>query len=197
MTKPVPPNPEATTTPSSRSGEPSQQPSGWTLEELFREHHGRVFNAAYRITGSAADAEDVLQTVFLRLSRRQDNLGLDEGAASYLHRAAINAGLDLLRSRKRARAVDLDSVGDQLAEASEIGPSARSENSELRRILRTAVARLSPRAAEIFSLRYFEGYGNLEIADMLGSSQTAIAVILHRARHRLRKELQPLVGATS
>jgi len=42
------------------------QPAG-ELETLFQTHHGRVFRTAQRITGSAADAEDVLQTVFLRL----------------------------------------------------------------------------------------------------------------------------------
>ena len=167
------------------------------LAALYQEHQSRVFSAAYRVTGNASDAEDVLQTVFLRLARREGDLALDAGAGSYLHRAAVNAALDLLRGRKRARAVDLDTVGEQLVESEEVGPEARGEGSELRRILRGAVAKLSPRAAEIFSLRYFEGYSNLEIADLLGSSQTAVAVILHRARHKLRKELQPLLGATS
>ena len=51
------------------------------------------------------------------------------------------------------------------------------------------MSRLSPRQAEIFTLRYLEGLGNLEIAKMLGASQTSIAVLLHRARHRLQKEL--------
>jgi RNA polymerase sigma factor (sigma-70 family) len=53
---------------------------------------------------------------------------------------------------------------------------------------------LSPRSAEIFTLRYFEGVGNLEIARQMGASQTSIAVILHRARHRLQKELLPREG---
>jgi len=48
---------------------PLTSPPG-TLETLFREHHGAVYRAAYRITGNAMDAEDVLQTVFTRLLRR-------------------------------------------------------------------------------------------------------------------------------
>ena len=72
-----------------------------SLSRLFAEHHRRVLIAAYRITGSMADAEDVTQTVFLRL-------GNGEGfpvtnAGSYLYRAAINGALDLLRKRKSAR----------------------------------------------------------------------------------------------
>ena len=175
---------------------PLTSPPG-TLESLFREHHGAVYRAAYRITGSAMDAEDVLQTVFTRLLRREEQPDLSESAGSYLHRAAVNAALDLLRRRKRARRVDLDEVGEELEDTSDPGPERAQGNRELKVRLREAMSRLSPRQAEIFSLRYVEGIGNLEIARMLGASQTSIAVLLHRARHRLQKELGSLEGATS
>lgn len=166
------------------------------LEAIFREHHGSVFRAAYRITGNAADAEDVLQTVFMRLLRRDEQPDLSNSAGSYLHRAAVNAALDLLRRRKRARAVDLDEVGDQLVDETN-QPERNRGIRELSRRLRAALTQLSPRQSEIFTLRYLEGMGNLEIARMLGSSQTSIAVILHRARHRLQKELGSLEGELS
>lgn len=164
-----------------------------SLEAIFREHHGAVYRAAYRITGNAADAEDVLQTVFTRLLRREEQPDLSNSAGSYLHRAAVNAALDLMRRRKRARAVDLDEVSEQLVDEN-AGPERRRDSREIASRVREALGRLSPRQAEIFSLRYLEGLGNLEIATMLGSSQTSIAVILHRARHRLQKELAPLEG---
>src|SRR5881227_49836 len=61
-----------------------------SLEEMFQRNHDRVFRTAYRVTGNAADAEDVLQTVFLRLLRREQSSGVLEKAESYLRRAAIN-----------------------------------------------------------------------------------------------------------
>lgn len=164
-----------------------------SLEAIFREHHGAVYRAAYRITGNAADAEDVLQTVFTRLLRREEQPDLSNSAGSYLHRAAVNAALDLMRRRKRARAVDIDDVGEQIVDE-DAGPERRRGSREIARRVREALSSLSPRQAEIFSLRYLDGLGNLEIAKMLGSSQTSIAVILHRARHRLQKELAPLEG---
>jgi RNA polymerase sigma-70 factor (ECF subfamily) len=164
-----------------------------SLEAIFREHHGAVYRAAYRITGNAADAEDVLQTVFTRLLRRDEQPDLSNSAGSYLHRAAVNAALDLMRRRKRARAVDLEEVGEHLMDE-DAGPERRRGSREIALRVREALGRLSPRQAEIFTLRYLEGLGNLEIAKMLGSSQTSIAVILHRARHRLQKELAPLEG---
>jgi RNA polymerase sigma-70 factor (ECF subfamily) len=167
------------------------------LEGLFREHHGAVYRAAYRITGNAMDAEDVLQTVFTRLLRREEQPDLSESAGSYLHRAAVNAALDLMRRRKRSRQVDLEEVGDNLVDRSDPGPERARGSRELKSRLREAMAQLSPRQAEIFTLRYLEGMGNLEIARMLGASQTSIAVLLHRARHRLQKELGSLEGDLS
>src|SRR5947209_3400793 len=78
------------------------------LESLFRQHSDRVFRTAHRVTGSAADAEDVLQTVFLRLARGTESPSVLDNPEGYFARAAINASLDLLRSRKRSRAVAFD-----------------------------------------------------------------------------------------
>ena len=166
------------------------------LAAIFEQHHGAVYRAAYRITGNAMDAEDVLQTVFTRLLRRPGAAGLDLSlsAGSYLHRAAVNAALDLLRSRRRGRLVPLGDVEQELIDEERPGPERRSSSRELGRRLRAALSRLPPRQAEIFALRYLEGLGNLEIARLLGSSQTAIAVILHRARHRLQRELRTPQG---
>src|SRR6202453_4314896 len=81
-----------------------------SLSQLFREHHRRVLTAAYRITGSMADAEDVAQAVFLRMAGNDSATVTNAG--SYLYRAAINGALDLLRRRKAAPASPLeDAVG--------------------------------------------------------------------------------------
>ena len=69
-----------------------------TFDELFSEHHEKVLLAAYRVTGNMQDAEDVLQSVFLRLLKRRDPQSYGVNAAAYLRRAATNAGIDLLRS---------------------------------------------------------------------------------------------------
>ena len=158
------------------------------ITELYALHHERVYRAAWRVTGNAADAEDVLQTVFLRLLRREDSVILDETAAGYLQRAAVNAGVDLLRKRKIAKADPLEDAQASLA-TPEPGPSSQHESKETEQRVRAAVAALAPRAAEIFVLRYFEGYGNREIASMLGTSWSTVAVTLHRARAQVRKTL--------
>ena len=157
------------------------------LERKFRSHHGLVFRTAYRITGNAADAEDVLQTVFLRLLRRTASEGMDN-EESYLRRAAVNASLDIIRSRQSDRTTELVEV-----------PSNRSDadTSDLRQALARAISQLPERSAEIFTLRFIEGLSNPEIARMLGISQVLVAVTVYRTRQQLRKELGKLLGDRS
>jgi RNA polymerase sigma-70 factor (ECF subfamily) len=164
------------------------------LEQTFRDHRQRVFRAAYRITGSAQDAEDVLQTVFLRLARREGGSPLSDSPSSYLHRAAINAALDLVRSRRAARSQAIEEVEPALVSDRDRAPDRMQDAAEIREQVRRGLAKLSPKAAEIFSLRYFEGYGNHEIARIMGTSRSTVNVILHRTRQRLREEIRNYVG---
>src|SRR5215470_17979919 len=71
------------------------------IEKAFLEHHEMVYRAAFRITGNASDAEDVLQTLFLRLVRREWTPDREFGWPGYLHRAAVNIAVDIVRSRAR------------------------------------------------------------------------------------------------
>lgn len=167
------------------------------LDALFREHGPLVFRTAYRVTGRAADAEDVLQTVFLRLAGRPDPGSLGSEPRAYLHRAAVNGALDLVRSRvSAAGTVALEDHGGDV-EARGGLPDAAAEARELRTRLRRALARLAPRVAEVFVLRALEGIPNRQIARLLGSSPAVVAVQYFRARTQLRKELLTEGGGPS
>jgi RNA polymerase sigma-70 factor (ECF subfamily) len=160
-----------------------------TLEDLFQAHHARVFRAAYRITGNPSDAEDVLQNVFLRLMRQDRAVHIDN-IESYLCRAAINAALDLVRARHDARKVALEVVAPVLSADPHLQPDRRQSAVELRSFVRDALTRVSARAAEMFALRYFEGYDNPEIARMLDATVTNVAVTLHRTRGELQEAMK-------
>lgn len=163
------------------------------VERVFEEHRAMVFRAAYRVTGNASDAEDVLQTVFLRLVRRAGEGEAVDHISSYLHRAAVNAALDLLRSRQTAAAVPLEEL--PLPSASP-APDRALASGEIRRWLRETVSRLSPRAAEIVALRFYEGKDNAEIARILGTTEGTVAVTLSRARDRIEKEYAIFTGGS-
>ena len=168
-------------------------PSEDALAALFQEHSGRVLAAAYRVTGSRQDAEDALQTVFLRLTSRWEEIGLSDTPAAYLRRAAVNAAIDLLRSRAAAGAVPIDDMGQEPPDKHGVSPERWHRDREFRRRLRQALLCLTDRNAQVFCLRYFEDLTNKEIAKALGLSQTRVAVILHRARKRLQPELLDFV----
>src|SRR5258706_9528750 len=159
-----------------------------SVAALFEQHHERVFRIARRITGDPSDAEDVLQTVFLRIMRREEPPLRADDAANYLHRAATNASLDLLRRRKAARSQPIEDTERLLDHTP--SPERNHEGAEIRDKVRAALAALNPRAAEIFVLRYFDGYGNREIARLLNTSWSTVAVTLHRTRAKLQKELK-------
>jgi RNA polymerase sigma-70 factor, ECF subfamily len=149
------------------------------FERVYRESSEAVFRSAYRILGNASDAEDVLQTVFLRFLRRDPSLGIIDNPEPYLRRAAVNAALDIIRTRK-TKVTSLENLTSD---------PATGAQQELNSRLRDALSRLDPKWAEMFLLRFVEGYGNKEIAQLLGMSQTMVAVTLFRARQKLQSEI--------
>jgi RNA polymerase sigma-70 factor (ECF subfamily) len=167
------------------------------LEKIFQSHHGLVFRAAFRVTGDASDAEDVLQTVFLRLVRRPPEADGVRGLESYLYRSAINTALDILRSRARKTSIPLDEQSPAAIAGAASSPDREVASAELREWLRMAISRLSPRSAEMIVLRFFEGKDNPEIARMLETTPSTVAVTLHRARERLQREFQVEMGGMS
>ena len=76
------------------------------IERIFTEHHGLVYRTAYRVTGNAEEAEDVLQMLFLRLLRRESPPDFRGDPRAYLHRSAVNIALDFLRVRGRNISAD-------------------------------------------------------------------------------------------
>jgi RNA polymerase sigma-70 factor (ECF subfamily) len=156
------------------------------FDKIFKEHHSMVYRAAYRVTGNAADAEDVLQTLFLRLLRRERPPEFQSNPKAYLHRAAVNIALDVIRARKRNVTPDESMpnmpVDDRTREAF-----------EAHQIVLSALAELPQKAAEMFLLKYVEGYNNHEIAKLVGTSRGAVAVMLFRARARLKKSVRRLM----
>jgi len=167
------------------------------LERIFREHHALVFRAAYRVTGNANDAEDVLQTVFLRMVKRDPDAQPVGNMASFLHRAAVNAALDLVRSRQNIRNIPLDELEPVLAEPAFRSPDRAQSSGEIREWLRGAIARLNPKIAQMFILRFFEGKENPEIARLLNTTPGTVAVTLSRTRDRLEKEFRAYVGGVA
>jgi len=100
----------------------------------------------------------------------------------------VNAGLDLVRARQEGRKQALEDSPEPQASGVEASPERAQASAEIRAWLQQALTRLTPRAAEVFALRYLEEMDNHEIAEMLRVSETAIGVLLHRTRAQLQKD---------
>jgi len=158
------------------------------LEQLFQEHSRLVYRTAFAVTGSRHDAEDVLQSVFVKLLQGGLPPDARSNAARYLHRAAVNLSLNVLRNRKRRRLVDdVELLEIPAAQGGEHDEARMREESER---LTKAITQLTPRALEILLLYYKQGDSTAQIAGRLGTSRSVIAVTLFRIRARLRAILK-------
>jgi len=148
---------------------------------LYARHYEAVFRAALRVTGSPADAEDVLQTVFLRVLSRSEHHEAARRPAAYFRRAAVNAAVDLLRRR----AAHAETVYDDRAPEAAVEPPLL-----LKERLRRAVATLQSEDATLFLLRHVEGLSIEELASLFQLEKNNVSVRLHRIRLRLQAEME-------
>ncbi len=149
--------------------------------ELYECHYASVYRTALRVTGNPADAEDVLQTVFLRILNQADPPEAAQRPEAYFRRAAANAAIDLLRRRVSHAEIQLDDTHQ---------PEAKESTTILKEQLRRALATLEPDDAILFLLRYVEGLSNGELAEMFGQEKGSIAVRLHRIRQALQTAME-------
>jgi RNA polymerase sigma-70 factor (ECF subfamily) len=155
--------------------------SSTNITELYERHYKAVYRTALRVTGNPDDAEDVLQTVFLRILKRGKGPEPESMPEAYFRRAAANAALDLLRRRVRHAETELKEASRH---------TATEDRSLLKEQLRRAIASLEEDDAVLFLLRYVEGLSNEELASLLGQGKNNIAVRLHRIRQSLQAEMQ-------
>jgi RNA polymerase sigma-70 factor (ECF subfamily) len=106
-----------------------------------------------------------------------------------LLRAAINAALDIVRSRTVSNLVPIDEVAPERFSTNR-NPEMQHADRELRALIQNEISKLSQNSAEMFVLKYFEGYDNKEIAQMLGTSHLVVGVLLHRARSQMKKRIE-------
>jgi RNA polymerase sigma-70 factor (ECF subfamily) len=162
---------------------------------LVDRHSRSIFRSAYRITGNAADADDIVQEAFLRAYRA---LGTYDGRATFttwLHRIAINCSLDLIDSRKR-REGRIDADGDlSTIPSRDASPDRVVLGAEMQRAIAAAMAELSGNERTAFVLRHFEGMPLEEIGQILGTRLNATKNTVFRAVKKLREQLQPFTGS--
>jgi len=158
------------------------------LRAIVQRYQDRIFALIYGIVRDRHEVEDVAQEVFLKAFTR---IGAFDGRSrfyTWLYRVAANTAKDHVKKRSRRPSVPL--AEDANIESGTVGPAASAERHELRQRVRDAIQALPPRYREVLALRELEGMSYNEIAAVLKVSIGTVESRLHRARTRLKRELE-------
>jgi RNA polymerase sigma-70 factor (ECF subfamily) len=151
-----------------------------SLDDWIERHQKMVFRTAWRMLGSAADAEDVTQDVFLKAHARMGDLSGQENPAAWLYRVTVNQCLDLIRRRRPVEEwVEVP--------ATEASPEKRAERQEALDRLARLLLRLPPQERAALILRDLEGLTSREAGQILGVSEETVRTAIFRAKEKLRQ----------
>lgn len=180
---------------------PSAHPAEETawFETAFDEHWPRIVAVLYRIVGERAEAEDLALETFWRLFRHPPGSG--DNVAGWLYRVATNLGLNALRSRRRRGAYEqaagelalVENQGGGSAGGLGGSPEIETERAEQRRLVRSVLARLKPRSAQLLVMRH-SGLSYAEIAAALGISPASVGALLARAEREFETAYRKIAG---
>ncbi len=147
-------------------------------ERLVHTYSDLILRLSYTYLKSTYDAQDICQTIFLKLLQKPRRFDSEEHERAWIIRAAVNLCKDHLKSHWRQTTVNLDAAGT--VPAPEAGDGS----------LLAAVNLLPPKYRAVIYLYYYEGYEAREIADLLGEKPATISTRLNRGRHQLRTLLE-------
>lgn len=166
-------------------------------ERLLADYQDRIYRLAYRMTRNEADAEEVVQNVFLQIFRKIDTFEGNASLSTWIYRVTSNAALMLLRARKKNTESLEEAFPRYQADGHVEDPEPAWGNLPEERLLSdealsrvdAAVEKLAPEYRAVFVLRDVEGQSTEEVATALGLGEAAVKSRLHRARMFLRKRL--------
>lgn len=155
------------------------------FETLYRQHSGRLFSLAVRMLGNPADAEDLLQEIFLSAHRKLESFRGESALGTWLYRLAMNQILDHVRSRAARTGQMTDGLDDATVLADATGH--RLADRAIARIdLERALAELPEGCRAAFVLHDVEGLEHKEVSEVLGIAEGTSKSQVHKARLRLR-----------
>jgi len=175
-----------------------------TFDALFRQYFQKVFRQATHLLGNAAEAEEVVQEVFLAVYEKAHTFRGEAAFTTWLYRLTTNATFSRLRRRQRSHEVAIEDYLPQFQPDGHhlvrpvVDWSANLEehlaDAQLRQLLRQAIELLQPLDKAVLVLSDFEDLSNKEIGEALGLTVLAVKARLHRARLFLRGQLAVAFG---
>ncbi len=164
---------------------------------LVDRHSRTLYRLAYRMTGKAEDAEDVVQETFIRAFRQLSRFEARSNVSTWLYRIAFNCAVDFLRSRPRRESATESDVLERLAPAA-TGPTMDDlvYAGQIGERMQVALGDLSEKERAAFLMRHYHGCSIEEIGSTLGMKTNATKHSIFRAVKKMRVAMQGLVRTT-
>ncbi|RPI75412.1 MAG: sigma-70 family RNA polymerase sigma factor [Ignavibacteriales bacterium] len=163
------------------------------LTQLVKNYEQTVYNFSFKICRDRDKAENIMQETFYSMVKHLNQFDSKSKLSTWLYRIVANHCLMQARKEKNRQFVSIDNDESLYEEKYAVDysrlPSKYTENEELKKILDTAISKLSPDYRMIFLLRDVEGLSTEETAEAAGITIPAVKSRLHRARAFLRNEL--------
>lgn len=158
-----------------------ENPANAEFDRLFIEHYRDIFRLVYRVVGSGEEAQDLAQEAFFRLSQQRFAQGKATKVRAWLFRVATNLAFNLLRGRKRQRQREERLAREApLIHASPLDPSDEAIRKETRQAVRTILAQMPGRDAQLLLLRH-AGLSYQELAEALDVAPGSVGTMIARA----------------
>ncbi len=181
-----------------------REASDAAFRQLYDKYEQRVFATALRIMGDSSLAADATQLAFITVLRKARKFKFKSAFSSWLYRVAVNRCIDLKRKHARSRSLSMTEPevamladGGDCRRPENPGPEEHARHGELVREVSKAISRLNPRLSVVVVLRYLEGLGYEEIAEILEMPLGTVKSRLSRAHAALEKDLGPRLDSLS
>jgi RNA polymerase sigma-70 factor (ECF subfamily) len=160
---------------------------------LVRRYQDRLYNTVYRLVDHAEDAQDVVQEAFLNAYQSLGSFHGDSAFFTWLYRIAVNTAISLKRKKRvmvRIDGRDGEPAIDPHDPSDFSRPGHALEQAERERLVRQALARLSPEHRAVLVMKDMEGQKYETMAEILRVPIGTVRSRLHRARLELRELLE-------
>jgi RNA polymerase sigma-70 factor (ECF subfamily) len=163
--------------------------------QLVEAYQSPIYNLAYRMLGSSAEAEDATQEAFLRVWTKLDTYDPSRKLSSWMLSVASHHCIDRLRRRRGGQVSMEEIMASRWLPADEPRPEDVTLSQEQREQVRTLLQYLQPQYRLVVTLRYWQDKSYTEIAAITGTTESAVKSRLHRARRAMAELLAEAGGA--
>ncbi|MFC1475749.1 RNA polymerase sigma factor [Candidatus Zixiibacteriota bacterium] len=159
------------------------------FSQLVDRYRNQVAGIAYKMVGDYDDAKDITQMVFVKTYYNLERFDTTKRFSTWLYRIAVNASIDYVRKFRKHKFEELDDIKES-KEVNIKNPEQLFQLKELKNYVMEAAEKLNEKQRDAFLYKDVKGLGIDEISRIMGMPQATVRWYLHRARKKIRTDLQ-------